>query len=518
MAVVTSREDSAARTGASARERARRPSAGQILEGEVIRSGRSGLVVNATLKPLGHDGAGIAASAMGSVDSLPQILDRLAAALLARAGGEDERHVGRLVQVSLPALKLYLAGRAAYRRGDYDDAVARLQRAIAAEPAFALAALELADAAGERFRLRPVEPALSTDGWPAEMDSIWLGGIELARASEATLDGADRAYLDLLAGPRFPQGTPAIEQLTAWEHASERWPERAEIWLHFGELLLYGGPSAGIEDSRTRAAAAFQRARQANPELAGPLLGLIEIAAFDRDSSAVEHLGSTFLTRDSVSGWADYVRWRVASVVDTQSLAVLREKFDSLDSGRLGRIQWTAQVDGPAALDADRAAAILHHRASNFAERQVACVETTHLRINEGRPAAALAAIDDFRTLDDQLYCNPVLWVYYGMYWDGDTTRAAQVAEELRTYYTAWRAGGGARSGRHARARSVGPLARRHRIGGSGSPLVSQDLASSRCRIHPREPLGRDARRRPRISRRHRAGHEGGLRCPAGVL
>ena len=326
MAVVTSREDSAARTGSSARERATPPESGQILEGEVIRSGRSGLVVNATLKPLGHDGPG----------SRPARWEAWTVSRRFWTGSPPRCWLARAARTSVMSV---VSSRSPSRRSSSTSPDApRIAGETMTTPSLACSELSPPSppSRSRRSSSRTRQESASAFGrWSRHSAPMggrrkWIvsgWGGSSSRGRQATLDGADRAYLALLAGPRFPRGTPAIEQLAGWEHATERWPERAEIWLHFGELLLYGGPGAGIEDSRTRAAAAFRRARQADPELAGPLLGLIEVAAFDRDSSAVEHLGSTFLTRDSVSGWADYVRWRVASVVDTQSLALLRAEI-----------------------------------------------------------------------------------------------------------------------------------------------------------------------------------------------
>ena len=45
--------------------------------------------------------------------------------------------------------------------------------------------------------------------------------------------------------------------------------------------------------------------------------------------------------------------------------------------------------------------------------------------------------LDAGRTLDQQLYCDPVLSIYYSLYWDADTARAAAVAADIRGRITA---------------------------------------------------------------------------------
>ncbi len=406
--------------------------AAQVLEGEVVRSTGSGLILNATLRSTAGGQVRLIATASGSADSLPRLIDRLAASVLSQMAGEAEWRLPQLAAVPLAVLKTYLAGRAALRRGEYDVAVTRFARAVAADSTFALAGLGLADASGSRFRLRPIEPAISANGWPVEMDSLWSRGIGIGRANLTSLDGRDRDYLDLLAGRQFPNGTTARDHLLAWEEASEAQPDRAEIFAHFGRLLLYQGAAAGIDDARSRALAAFGRARALSPGSVDAIAGLIEIAAFDRDSATLRTLERAYLAVDSVGAMADYVRWRVASVADPSALASVRARFDSLDSETLGRLQWTSQMDGVALEDADRAVEILRRRASTLVERQVACAESAHLNLNGGRPKAALRVLDAGRTLDQQLYCDPVLSIYYNLYWDADTARAAAVAADIR--------------------------------------------------------------------------------------
>jgi hypothetical protein len=113
--------------------------AGSLLEGEVIgvdpRMTLTATLTDATGDVTAH------ASVEGSSDRLASLVDRLSVHLLALAAGGAEDHLASLTTTSLPALRAYLEGTSAYRRGDYATARALSQRALANDSAFALAAL-----------------------------------------------------------------------------------------------------------------------------------------------------------------------------------------------------------------------------------------------------------------------------------------------------------------------------------------------------------------------------------------
>ena len=101
------------------------------------------------------------ASVSGPTDSLLALLDRLAAELLVRQEGEREDRVDLLSRTPLPALRAYLAGRMAYRRGENDEAVSDYARALDLDSTFTLAGLELAAATGWVFTWAATRDSLS---------------------------------------------------------------------------------------------------------------------------------------------------------------------------------------------------------------------------------------------------------------------------------------------------------------------------------------------------------------------
>ena len=81
----------------------------------------------------------------GSPDSLIALADRVVSALILTEVGDHTGAVSRSRRpISPPALRAYLAGRAAYRRDDYYGAVRAYDQALTQDPRFALAALGLA--------------------------------------------------------------------------------------------------------------------------------------------------------------------------------------------------------------------------------------------------------------------------------------------------------------------------------------------------------------------------------------
>jgi tetratricopeptide (TPR) repeat protein len=425
---------------------ARALGAGSLLVGEVVRLEGNELTLSAKLVSL-VAGRRFEATAQGPADSLPALADRLAAVLLARLAGEPERRIPSLAAVSLPALRAFLAGRAAYRSGRYEAAVADFGRAVALDSTFALAAVELASTAGLQIKARPTEAALADQGWWSEADSTWERAVELASRERRRLEARDLDYFQALAGVGYPRVSNAVEQLVRWEQIVQAQPDRADAWHHFGLALLHHAPSVGVADARERAATAFRRALATDSAFAGALLGLLEVAAFAGDTGETRRLGQQYLARYPGSDEANYVRWRVAARVgDLRSLHRLRQRFDSLSPGTLVRIQWTSQVEGIALEDAERAVEALLSRAGGRVERSRAVGLATILHLNRGRPRQALAVSASVADLSQVPYWNPRFRVVYALYWSGDSTEGARSAEEVERRAHETLAGG---AGRH---------------------------------------------------------------------
>src|SRR4029079_18228579 len=88
------------------------------------------------------------ATAQGTHGELSSVVDRLVAQLLSASAGEEPQRLGALTSTSLPALRAYLEGQAAYRRGRYAEALEKFGRAVDLDSTFALAGLGLSLADG----------------------------------------------------------------------------------------------------------------------------------------------------------------------------------------------------------------------------------------------------------------------------------------------------------------------------------------------------------------------------------
>jgi len=379
----------------------------------------------------------------GPLDSLAALTDHLAARLLVLQAGEGER-LPELTSASLPALRAFLTGRAEHRRGDDAAAVAGFARALELDSTFALAGVELALSTGWVFRwtvdrgdstpeMRSLGMPLGSGGIRADdEEDRWTRAIETAWRERRRLSQRDLALLSALRGAYYPAASFAREMLAGWERVVRVAPDRAEGWYWLGYVLLQQGAALGVADAHTRAAAAFRRAVAIDSGFAAPLAGLIEIAAFDRDTGEARRLVRLYLARDSASETTDYLRWRVAAVCgDGAELHVLRRRFESLGARSLDRIQWASQVDGVALDDADSAMAVLLRRAASREERRRALYIANVLALNRGRPGESLRLYDAKMALERVPNISYAQRVLQGLYWDGDSAAAVRAVRWL---------------------------------------------------------------------------------------
>jgi DNA-binding SARP family transcriptional activator/TolB-like protein len=409
--------------------------AGQILQGEVVRAG-SNIVLNGTVRGIDEAKVRARASVSGPVDSLLPLVDQLAASLLALQAGEGEHRLALLTSTSLPALRAYLDGRAAYRRGESGVAMKEFAHALELDSSFALAGLELVAASGWVFTWTingfPYRLPLGSGGAIGQVDDYqeqWIRAMDLAWKNRNRLRPRDLAVLTALRGPRYPEGRRARELMDTWLDAVQRTPDRAESWYLVGYIMLYQGPAMGIPDAGEQASDAFTRALALDPGFSPPIEGLLELAAQRGDSAEVRRLGAAYLASDSTGPTADYVRWHVAAVTgDSEALQLIRERFISFDRGTLDRIQWTAQVEGVDLDDGDRAMATLIHRSPK--DLNVLFFANMYA-LNRGRPQDALQIMELIRKLagDRDLYD----WyrMIYGAHWDADVAAATESARMI---------------------------------------------------------------------------------------
>jgi tetratricopeptide (TPR) repeat protein len=348
-------------------------------------------------------------SVEGPLDSLGVLANRVAADLLASQAGE-RRRLADLSGVPLPALRAYLDGQAALRRGQWDEAVLRFRAALDSDTTFAQAGLGLAEAAA----------------WTATGDD--RGGGAAAWAHRDRLSPQDRILLSASMGPRYPYLSTQAEMVDALEQAVRAAPDRPEVWYHLGDLYYHLGANIQMARPLQLAATAFRRAIDLDSSItraapgAEPLIHLGQIAAREGDTATLRRLAR--LARSSDSGGTG-LSWRSAwALRDTAALRLIRAGFDTMKPIALEGVVTRSVEDGLPLDDAERAVTAMAAHATTQEEIGRAQFERYLLSMSAGRPTEAARALQSLK---------PGTRFFHGitgeLYWDGDSALARTEAQ-----------------------------------------------------------------------------------------
>ncbi|HEX4681641.1 MAG TPA: BTAD domain-containing putative transcriptional regulator [Gemmatimonadaceae bacterium] len=392
----------------------RRLDAGEILIGSIDEDAR-GVVVHASVIDAATSRVKASASVVGGTDSLGALTDRLITALVLPEAGERTVPASSMRATSPRALRAYLTGRAASRRGDYDGALTAFSSALNEDPDFALAALGLAVTADR-----------------ANAAEQHDRGVAIAWKKQQDLPPSDRAFLRAFAGPRYPEPSSAAEVLKAWEDAVRAAPDHAEGWFQLGESFYYDGDLLAMRDALGRAEDAFRQALAFDPSFSPARRMLALLLARRADTSALRALVTRNAFVDTTDALAVFVRWRVAQALDDgRELARVRRSFDGAPSAALRAIAMTGQFDGVSTRDGDRAIAILRMRPLSEAE-QVDLVLARHSRaLNSNDLAGALTIGGELGAIQPALHPQLRLRVLDALYSRGDRDAARGAADAL---------------------------------------------------------------------------------------
>jgi DNA-binding SARP family transcriptional activator/TolB-like protein len=350
----------------------------------------------------------------GPADSISALIDALAAKLLVSQAGEDER-LASYTTASLPALRAYLAGQAAFRRDDYDGAIRRYEVALELDPGFALAALHLAVAADRRNE-----------------DGQGRRGVARAWASRDALSERDLALLVALGGPRFPLPSFATEQLAAWRRLVDAAPNDAESWYMLGARLFHDGALAGVSQAESRATAALERALSIDSDHAPAGLLLVHLRTTRRSSSQLNDLALDTALAGPLRPFAPFLRWRIALARgDTANVRRIRSSLRRLDPFNLRAMAQASQFDGVGIADGAQALAIQESRSARRADRLDFLLAQHSLAVQQGRPQAALDFTGRVGALQLDSHAHLRLRVLDALYAEGDSAAAARAAREL---------------------------------------------------------------------------------------
>ncbi|HEX6617433.1 MAG TPA: protein kinase [Gemmatimonadales bacterium] len=385
---------------------ARRTGAGRVLDGSLVRSGAN-VELSATLRRTDRGGRALQAQTAGSADSLPVLVDRLAAQLLA---GEAAvlPSLGELS--SAKAITAYLRGKAADRQGRYEDASAAYGEALQDDSTFALAAL---DQIGVAFRYGDEEIAQRAR--------------RLAWDNRARLSAKGRILLRARLGPRYPEPSSMISSIAAWQDAVTAAPEVPDAWFELGDNQLHDGGVNDIPNPVARAETNFRRALELDPSWVLPLDHLLMAKLWLDDTTGLRALAQRWLAQDTVPGdRSPYLRWRLGVAMGDS--AMVRHQRATLDRWSDDAILWlagNAQADAVGLGDVELALRELERRAVTGPKLWRARLYRRDWLLNSGRPAAALALTDSLGSTPAFPGWARLTRVEDALFWDGDTTAAA---------------------------------------------------------------------------------------------
>ena len=243
-----------------------------VIEGSVV-----GLADNVRLAANVYDldsGEEVAsAQSEGPVADVMRLADELAVGIMrdllaaVGQGGEADFTAETITTSSLPALRAFLEGENHYRNGNFADAVASFERAVAADTTFAIALVRLSEAYG------------------------WLESAD----SERMLEVGERAFAQAgRMSPRYQfimEGWDALNHgsaagVASLEHAVQKYPDDPEAWFLLAETYIHvGGGTYGSDDDIWNA---LQKSVALDPNFAPYLVHVSEYAVLRGDRPKAE--------------------------------------------------------------------------------------------------------------------------------------------------------------------------------------------------------------------------------------
>ncbi|UCC24082.1 MAG: tetratricopeptide repeat protein [Gemmatimonadales bacterium] len=223
------------------------------------------------------------ASAAGETAGIFESVDELATQLLGGVASGPAARVRQVAAVStgsLPALRAYLEGEQAYRRGQYREAVSAFQRAVEIDPTYAMAYYRLS-----------VVAEFST------LSDLAQESAELAYRNADRLSERDQGLLQAFLAWRRGEHGDAEQQ---YRHLVRTYPDEVEAWFELGEVLIHGNPLHGR--SFQEAGEPFRRVLELDPANTAAMYHLARILAVE---SRYEELDSLVALHSRLSPGGD---------------------------------------------------------------------------------------------------------------------------------------------------------------------------------------------------------------------
>jgi TolB-like protein len=388
--------------------------AGRLVLGEVASMpGR--IVLSASLADVRTGRPAQAFSVEGPLDSLPALVDRLAAGLLSLGAGERKR-LAALTTTSLPALRAYLEGRAADRSGRSDAAFTHFSRAVELDSTFALGALMLSFSAG----------------W--ELDATAL---DLAWRYRERLGAGDRALLESFTGPDYPRPHSPAARLRSAEALVRARPDDPTSWGLLQSALFIWGTRVDMPDTTVlrRSLEAAHRALSLDSTDMDNWGGVMIHAAHSGDTVALRRYLAHVTTVEPTHVAVGQLRMLLdAHTLGEAGLDRITARFDSLDATmRLSSLS-LLEVSGRS----DVARKVAAHLRSRMSETEIAAVAgPLHpLIMSSGQHAEAQRYQQaQLRTGGITALNHRARHVRYALHWDGDPDSARVAVAELEAAF-----------------------------------------------------------------------------------
>lgn len=393
---------------------ARALGSGTVLRGQVLASGQS-LSVTATIESA-PDGAILArvSNVAGTPDHIAALADRVAAGLMASLAKQSAERLPVIQRASLPAARAFLAAEREFAAGRFTDALAHYSEALNRDSSLILA--------GIGWRLAG---AVSSN---ADFDAVsaWI------QPHIALLPPTDRRFASCIdrdfSSPPVPDSEPYYR---ICESVASSAPDRPDIWYQLG-MVLNQQAWAGLPGARDRAAAAFRRSLEIDSTYVPALGRLLEIEAGRGDTATVRRLGTQYMALDRDGDLADFYRWLIAaSLDDSAQLAAFHARIPNLSNATLDRLISAAQVEGLRLGDAMDAVTELQRRAGVAGDLIRAYQRREELALNRGAPAEAARVARAAAAAEATGFYHDFGVVFAALFWDGDTTLAAETVARL---------------------------------------------------------------------------------------
>ncbi len=376
---------------------ARKIGAGRVLQGSIVGPADH-LVIAATLLEMPGGRSLAQASIEGPKDSLFVMVDRLTAQVLALGAGAKAAQLSSLTTANLDALRAYLDGATAYRRGAFQLSTPALERAVQLDSTFALASSLL----------------IESDGWhPAATDMSRVN--RLAWQYRNRLNPQDQLFLTLRQGSRYPKASPYTDRIADAEKTVQLIPESAEAWMWLGDNLFHAGRLADISDPEQRARQAFERAFRIDSLYGGPIQHMSRLAFVTGDTAAQRLWTARQIALDSAAENVALAKWDLLQ--SSRDAAGIKDFVSQLKTRPLivtQSILFQNPLDSitiahqPDLLEAWRALAV-----SKGDRVEMSMIHALTL-INRGRPAEAAKWFDTLRTINGSANTAAIASLYYG--------------------------------------------------------------------------------------------------------